>query len=63
MGTLATADAVADSPMALVAIIRAARIAHDRESERAAKKLLRERFGIEIAFCRNAPKSEVDRAS
>jgi len=40
----------AESPSALVAIIRAAKIAKDRELELGAKRELRERFGIELKF-------------
>jgi len=39
-----------DSPMALVAIIRAARTAGDRELERAARQLLRERYQVDLVF-------------
>ena len=39
-----------DSPAALVAIARAARLAGDRELERAAKEQLRSKFGIAILF-------------
>jgi len=39
-----------DSPAALVAIARAARLAGDRELERAAKEQLRSKFGIAISF-------------
>ena len=35
---------------ALVAIIRAARLSHDRELERSAKHELSERFGIKLTF-------------
>lgn len=38
----------ADNPSALVSIIRAAKIARDRELERAARRELRSRFGIEL---------------
>lgn len=38
------------SPAALVAIIRAARIARDRDLELAAKRELSERFGIKLTF-------------
>jgi hypothetical protein len=43
---------VCDSPMALVAMLRAARIAGDKELERAARQRLLERFGIELVFRR-----------
>lgn len=38
------------SPAALVAIIRAARMAGDRDLEKAAKQELSERFGIKLTF-------------
>ena len=38
------------SPAALVAIIRAARTAGDRDLEKAAKQELSERFGIKLTF-------------
>lgn len=38
----------ADSPAALVAIARAAKLAGDRDLERAARRELKERFGIEL---------------
>ncbi|MFM9965079.1 MAG: hypothetical protein ACKV2Q_28085 [Planctomycetaceae bacterium] len=38
------------SPAALVAIIRAARMAADKELEKAAKQELSERFGITLTF-------------
>lgn len=38
------------SPAALVAIIRAARMAGDKDLERAAKQELSERFGIKLTF-------------
>jgi hypothetical protein len=37
-------------PPALLAIVRAARQVGDRDLERAARRLLRERYGIDIAF-------------
>jgi hypothetical protein len=40
---------------ALVAIIRAARLTHDRELELSAKRELSERFGIKLTFA-NDPK-------
>lgn len=40
----------ADSPAALVAIIRAARLGSDRDLERAARRELAERFGIRLTF-------------
>jgi hypothetical protein len=39
-----------DSPAALVAIARAAKLAGDRDLERAAKEQLRTKFGIAISF-------------
>ena len=39
-----------DSPAALVAIARAAKLAGDRDLERAAKEKLRAEFGIAISF-------------
>lgn len=44
-------------PPALLAIARAARLTGDRGLERAARRLLRERHGIEISFCRAARRS------
>lgn len=44
-----------DSPAALVAIARAARIVRDRDLERSARQELRERFGIELSFLRQKP--------
>jgi hypothetical protein len=44
-----------DSPASLVAIARAARLCGDRELERAAKRELRERFGIELSFSKKKP--------
>jgi hypothetical protein len=38
------------SPAALVAIIRAAKIAGDKELEKAGKQELSERFGIKLTF-------------
>jgi hypothetical protein len=40
----------ARSPSALVAIIRAAKLAGDKELEKAAKQELSERFGIKLTF-------------
>jgi hypothetical protein len=40
-------------PPALLAIARAAREVGDRDLERAARRLLRERYGIEISFRRS----------
>lgn len=42
---------------ALVAIIRAARLSHDRELELSAKRELSERFGIKLTFA-NDPRLE-----
>jgi hypothetical protein len=42
-----------DAPPALLAIAHAARLAGDRELERAARRLLRERHGIEVSFRRS----------
>lgn len=42
--------AVNNSPAELVAIIRAARLAGDRELERTAKRELHARFGITLKF-------------
>jgi hypothetical protein len=45
------------APPALLAIIRAARAAGDRDLERGARRELRERYGIELIFrqpCREA---------
>jgi hypothetical protein len=39
-------------PPALLAIARAARQVGDRDLERAARRLLRERYGIDISFRR-----------
>jgi len=41
-----------DSPAALVAIARAARLAGDRYLERAARQQLQERYGIRLVFDR-----------
>jgi hypothetical protein len=41
-----------DGPPALVAIIQAARIAGDRELERAARRRLSEVFGVDLSFRR-----------
>jgi hypothetical protein len=41
-------------PSALLAIARAARLIGDRELERAARRLLRDRYGIDISFRRGA---------
>ena len=48
-----------DSPASLVAIIRAARMAGDRELERAARRELSERHGIDLTFRR--PQTEAAR--
>jgi hypothetical protein len=40
------------APPALLAIIRAARMAGDRDLERAARKELAEKYGIELMFRR-----------
>lgn len=45
-------------PAELVAIARAANAIGDKELERIAKRELREKFGITIAFARHVPKSE-----
>jgi len=45
----------AESPAALVAIIRAARAAGDRELERAARRDLAERFKMRVVFERGEP--------
>jgi hypothetical protein len=45
-------SSTSDSPASLVAIARAARLCGDRELERAAKRELKERFGIELTFTR-----------
>jgi hypothetical protein len=39
---------------ALVAVARAARLIGDRDLERAARRLLRDRWGIELSFRRTA---------
>lgn len=41
-----------DSPSSLVAIVRAARLAGDRELERVARQELRNRFGMDVTFTR-----------
>ena len=46
------------NPAALVAVAKAAHTSGDRELERAAKALLREEHGIEIAFRRRRPPSK-----
>lgn len=46
---------------ALVAIIRAARLSHDRELELSAKRELSERFGIKLTFA-NDPRLEAQEA-
>ncbi len=48
------------APPALLAIMRAARLAGDRTLERAARQELAERFGITVTFRR--PHQEVARA-
>jgi hypothetical protein len=48
---------VCGSPMALVAMARAANLAGDRELERMARRQLIEQFGIEISFRRTIPSS------
>lgn len=47
---------------ALVSIIRAARLSHDRELELSAKRELSERFGIKLTF-ENDPKQSRREAS
>ena len=42
-----------EAPQTLVAIVRAARLSGDRDLERAARRDLRDRFGIELTFNRN----------
>jgi hypothetical protein len=42
-----------DSPAALVAIARAAKLAGDRDLQRAAKEKLRAEYGIELIFRRD----------
>jgi hypothetical protein len=58
---MAEPTSCADSPAALVAIARAARLAGDRNMERAARRELRERFRMELTFLREK-ESEVDHA-
>lgn len=41
-----------DSPASLVAIVRAARLAGDRDLERVARQELRSRFGMDVTFTR-----------
>ena len=43
---------ICDSPMALVAMLRAARIAGDKELSRTARQMLLERFGMDVVFRR-----------
>ena len=52
-----------DSPAALVAIARAARLAGDRDLERTARQQLSERFGIDLTFRRQKPEPETGRAA
>ncbi len=47
-------------PPALVAVARAARLTGNRDLERAARRLLKERWGIELSF-RRAARVEVRR--
>jgi hypothetical protein len=50
-------------PPALLAIVRAAREIGDRDLERAARKLLREHYGIEVSFRQaNDPERKVANA-
>jgi hypothetical protein len=46
-------------PPSLVAVARAARLAGDRDLERAARRLLREHWGIELTFRRAVSRQEV----
>ena len=39
-------------PLSLVAIARAARLTGDRHLERAARRLLREQYGMKVSFSR-----------
>ena len=47
----------ADSPAALVAIVRAARLSGDRDLEREARRELAERFGIRLSFEQDRPEA------
>jgi hypothetical protein len=46
-------------PPSLVAVARAARLSGDRSLERAAKRLLREQWGIALAFRPGSRREEV----
>lgn len=50
MPTAAPSPPPLSDPPALLAIARAAHQIGDRDLERAARKLLRERYGIEVSF-------------
>jgi hypothetical protein len=52
MPTDAPSSPSLSDPPALLAITRAARKMGDRQLERAARQLLRERYGIEVTFRR-----------
>lgn len=49
------------SPRELVAILHAAHVSGDRDLERAAKRELRERFGIELTYRRATARGGVER--
>jgi hypothetical protein len=57
VATLEPAPELTDPP-ALLAVARAARLSGDRGLERAARRLLRERYGIEVFFRRTAPQAQ-----
>jgi hypothetical protein len=62
VATLESVPELTDPP-ALLAVARAAHLSGDRTLERAARRLLRERYGIEVNFRRTAPQArEVDYA-
>ena len=53
--TMLQSEESASRMTALVSIIRAARLSHDGELERSAKRELSERFGIKLTFA-NVPR-------
>ncbi len=50
------------TPSALMSIVNAARASGDRDLERAAKKLLREKHGIKIVFRQSSQRVERGRS-
>jgi hypothetical protein len=64
MPTAAPSPLPLSDPPALLAIARAAHQTGDRRLERAARKLLRDRYGIEVSFRRSIdPERTVDGGS